>query len=111
MTAEYQALEARVAEVEQQIRHIAPAEISAVNYGLSLVHADTQYAREQLDIHRAALERQERRLDRHGELLGSISDRLDRHGEQLDRHGEQLAEILRRLPAAEAEGGTESDPS
>jgi hypothetical protein len=70
-----------------------------MNYAISLVHQDTQHMRETLDIHTAALERQERRLDRHGELLGSINDRLD-------RHGDALAEILRRLP-----GGPSNGPS
>jgi hypothetical protein len=95
VTADYAALEARVAELEQQLRHILPAKIDAVSYGLSLVHEDTRYLREQADIHGAALERQETRLDRHGELLGSLSDRLARHGELLE-------EILRRLPGGTA---------
>jgi hypothetical protein len=76
MTAEYAALEARVAELEQQLRHMLPAKIDAVSYGLGLVHADTQHIRETQDIHTAALERQETRLDRHGELLAEILRRL-----------------------------------
>jgi hypothetical protein len=99
MTADYTALEARVADLEQQMRHMLPAKIDAVSYAVSLVHEEMRYLREQSDIHGAALERQEARLDRHGELLGNISDRLDRHGELLDRHGELLEEILRRLPS------------
>lgn len=91
MTADYASLEARVAELEQQMRHILPAKIDAVSYGISLVHEDTRYLREQSDIHGAAMERQETRLDRHGEMLGSLSDRLARQGEVLE-------EILRRLP-------------
>jgi hypothetical protein len=92
MTADYAALEARVADLEQQMRHMLPAKIDAVSCAVSLVHEDTHYLREQGDIHGAALERQETRLDRHGELLGNISDRLDRHGELLE-------EILNRLPS------------
>jgi cell division protein FtsB len=90
VTADYASLEARVADLEQQMRHIIPAKIDAVSYGLSLVHEDTRYLREQSDIHGAALERQETRLDRHGELLGSLADRLARQGETLDRQGETL---------------------
>jgi hypothetical protein len=92
MTADYAALEARVADLEQQMRHMLPAKIDAVSYAVSLVHAEMRYLREQSDIHGSALERQETRLDRHGDLLGNISDRLDRHGELLE-------EILRRLPS------------
>ena len=88
MTADYAALEARVAELEHQVRHILPAKVDAVSYGVSLVHADTQHIRETQDIHTAALERQETRLDRHGEMLGMLAD--------------QVAEILRRLPAPPA---------
>jgi hypothetical protein len=95
MTADYAALEARVADLEQQMRHILPAKIDAVSYAVSLVHEDTRYLREQSDIHGAAMERQETRLDRHGEMLGSLSDRLARQGEVLE-------EILRRLPAEPA---------
>jgi hypothetical protein len=109
MTAGDPALEARVSELEQQVRHMLPFNINAVNYAVSLVHEDTRYLREQSDIHGAALERQEARLDRHGELLGGLSDRLDRQDTRLerqearlDRHGELLQEILRRLPSGPA---------
>jgi hypothetical protein len=74
--ADYAALEARVAELEQQVRHMLPAKIDAVGYGVGLVHADTQYIRETQDIHTAALGRMESRLDRHGEMLGEILRRL-----------------------------------
>jgi hypothetical protein len=74
MSADYAALEARVAELEQQMRHILPARIDAVAYGLSLVHEDLREFRGEM-----------------GERLGSIEIRLD-------RHGELLGEILRRLP-------------
>jgi DNA repair exonuclease SbcCD ATPase subunit len=115
MAADYAALEARVAELEQQIRHMLPAKVDVV----SLVHEDTRYLREQSDIHGAALQRLETRLDRHSDLLHQQSDRLqgletrlDRHSDQLhqqsdrlqgletrlDRHGDLLQEILRRLP-------------
>ncbi len=58
------------------MRHMPPAKIDAVSYGLGLVHADTQHIRETQDIHTAALERQETRLDRHGELVAEILRRL-----------------------------------
>jgi hypothetical protein len=76
MTADYAALEARVAELEQQVRHMLPAKVDAVSYGVSLVHEDTRYLREQSDIHGAALQRVETRLDRHGDLLQEILRRL-----------------------------------
>src|ERR1700733_16025496 len=105
MAADYAALEARVADLEQQMRHMLPAKVDAVSYAVSLVHEDTRYLREQSDIHGAALQRLETRLDRHGDLLHQHGDllqrvetRLDRHGDLLDRHGDLLQEILRRLP-------------
>jgi hypothetical protein len=62
MTADYAALEARVAELERQMRHVLPGKIDAANYALSLVHADTQAIRAQ--------------LGEHGELLQAILQRL-----------------------------------
>jgi SMC interacting uncharacterized protein involved in chromosome segregation len=76
MTADYAALEARVADLEQQMRPMLPAKIDAVSYAVSLVHEEMRYLREQSDIHGSALERQEIRLDRHGELLEEILRRL-----------------------------------
>lgn len=85
MTADYAALEARLAELEQQIRrHVLSAKVDAMS-------EDTRYLREQSDIHGAALERLETRLDPHRELLGSINARLDRQGELPE-------DILQRLP-------------
>lgn len=89
MTADYASLEARVHELEQQLRHMLPAKVDAVAYGLSLVHADTQAMREQ--------------LDGHGTGLASIERRLDRQAEVMTDHGHMLAEILRRLPDPAAE--------
>jgi hypothetical protein len=77
MPADYAALEARVAELEQQMRHILPAKVDAISYGLSVLHTEVR-----------------ERLDDQGE-------RLDRIELSLDQHGEMLAEILRRLPEAE----------
>jgi hypothetical protein len=76
MAADYAALEARVAELEQQMRHMLPAKVDAVSYAVSLVHEDTRYLREQSDIHGAALQRLETRLDRHSDLLQEILRRL-----------------------------------
>jgi hypothetical protein len=98
MAADYAALEARVAELEQQIRHMLPAKVDAVSYAVSLVHEDTRYLREQSDIHGAALQRLETRLDRHSDQLHQQSDRLQGLETRLDRHGDLLQEILRRLP-------------
>lgn len=76
MTADYAALEARVAELERQMRHVLPAKIDAANYAISLVHEDTQAIRE---------------------VLGY-------HSEQFERHGQMLGEILRRMPAGPING-------
>jgi hypothetical protein len=76
MAADYAALEARVAELEQQMRYMLPAKVDAVSYAVSLVHEDTRYLREQSDIHGAALQRLETRLDRHSDLLQEILRRL-----------------------------------
>lgn len=84
MAADYAALEARVAELEQQIRHVLPAKIDAVSYGLSLVHEDTRAIR-------AALADQ-------GLTLADHTAALDRHGAALAEHGDMLRAILRRLP-------------
>lgn len=71
MAADYAALEARVTELERQMRHVLLAKIDAVSYAVSLVHEDTR----------------------------AIRDTLTGHGEALARHGALLEEILRRLPA------------
>jgi hypothetical protein len=102
MTAEYAALEARVAELERQMRHVLPAKIDAVSFGVGLVHEEIRQVRETQDIHTAALERLETRLDRHGDLLGQHGDMLSHHGDMLSHHGDMLTEILRRLPKAPA---------
>ncbi len=81
MTADYAALEARVAELERQMRHVLPGKIDAVSYAVSLVHEDTRAIRD-------ALARQGEALNGHGEALAS--------------HGAMLEEILRRLPAEPA---------
>jgi hypothetical protein len=64
VAADYAALEARVAELEQQIRHVLPAKIDAASYGISLIHEDTRAIRET--------------QIRHGELLQEILRRLSR---------------------------------
>ena len=86
--ADYDALEARVAELEHQHRNELMVKLDAANYGVGLLHTDVQRLAETQDIHTAALERVETRLDRHGDLLG--------------QHSDMLAEILRRLPEAPA---------
>lgn len=95
MTADYEALEARVADLEQQVRHILPPKIDAVSYGVSILHAEM---RERLDDHGERLNRIELQLGQQGEQLGEHGARLDSIDSRLDRHGEMLAEILRRLP-------------
>jgi hypothetical protein len=71
MAADYAGLEARVAELEQQMRHIFPAKIDAVSYAVSPVHEDTR----------------------------AIRQGLTEHGAMLTEQGALLQEILRRLPA------------
>jgi hypothetical protein len=72
MTADdYAALEARVSELELQMRHILPSKIDALAYGLSLVHEDVRAIRETVEGH-------------------------DGRFDAVDR---SLAEILSRLPA------------
>jgi hypothetical protein len=46
MAADYAALEARVAELEHQMRHMLPAKTDAVAYGVSLLHEDVRAIRE-----------------------------------------------------------------
>lgn len=80
MAADYAALEARVAELEQQMRHILPARMDAMNFGISVLSDELRALRE------------------------DTSARFDRQDARLDRHGEMLQEILRRLPPAGAGG-------
>jgi len=87
MSADYAALEARVAELEQQIRHILPQKIDAVSFGLSVLHNDVREG-----------------FGDQGERLDRIELTLDQQREQLDNHGLMLTEILRRLP----EGGPDA---
>jgi uncharacterized coiled-coil protein SlyX len=96
MTADYAALEARVADLEQQMRHILPAKVDAISYGVGVMHADM---REQLGEHRERLARIELQLGQQGETLADHGRMLADHGRALDDHGRMLVEILRRLPA------------
>jgi len=106
MTADYAALEARVAELErqmQEVRHDLPARLDALGYGVGLLHQDLREFRAEtraaLDDQRAQLVSVNERLNRHGELLTSHSEQLAAIGDTLAGHGELLGEILRRLPA------------
>ncbi|MGO8959395.1 MAG: hypothetical protein ACLQFR_18815 [Streptosporangiaceae bacterium] len=96
MAADYAALEARVADLEQQMRHMLPGKVDAISYGVSVMHAEM---REQFGSQGERLDRIELRLGEHGERLDSIDQRLD-------SHGQMLTEILRRLP-----GGASNVPS
>ena len=89
MVADYPALEARVADLEQQVRHVLPAKIDATNFGISVLHEETRALREQTEA----------RFDRLETRLGGVETRLDGVDRRLDTHGEMLQEILRRLPA------------
>ena len=70
MASDYAALEARVAELEQQMRYMLPAKIDAVAYGVSILHEDVRVIRET--------------QTEHGMVLSDIRD--------------SLGEILRRMP-------------
>ena len=91
MTADWASLEARVTELEQQVRHVLPAKIDAVSYGLSLVHEDTRAIRAALADQGLTLADHGAALDRHGAALAE-------HGAALAEHGDMLRAILRRLP-------------
>lgn len=80
MAADYAALEARVAELEHQIRNVLPQKIDAVSYGVSVMHGEMT------------------------EQFGDVRERLGRIELAQDRQGEQLAEILRRLPGGPSNG-------
>jgi hypothetical protein len=75
MAADYDALEARVAEIEQQLRHILPAKIDAVSYGLGRLHGEVQ------------------------DFRGEMTEFRSETRIELERHRDLLEEILRRLPA------------
>ncbi len=92
--ADYAALEARVAELEHQMRHILPVKVDAVSFGVSVMHGEMT---EQFGQIGERLSRVELRLDEQGERLDGIDQRLD-------SHGEMLAEILRRLPGRPSNG-------
>ncbi len=95
MAADYAALEARVADLEQQIRHILPVKIDAMNFGISVLHQDARALREETE---ARFGQVETRLDGVETRLGGVETRLDGVDSRLDAHGEMLQEILRRLP-------------
>lgn len=106
-TADYAALEARVADPEHQLRNVLPAKTDAISYGVSVMHGEMT---EQFGEARE-------RTGRIELALGKVSDRLDGHDRRfdaidrrLDRHGEMLAEILRRLPGGTS-NGTSNRPS
>lgn len=110
MAADYTALEARVAELEHQMRNILPAKVDAISFGVSVMHGEMT---EQFGQMGERLGRIELQLGEHGDRLDSIDRRLDSHehrfdaiDRRLDSHGEMLTEILRRLP-----GGATNAPS
>ncbi len=78
--ADYTALEARVAELEQQIRHILPQKIDAIGFGISVMHGEMT------------------------EQFGDMRERLGRIELGQELQGEHLAEILRRLPGRPSNG-------
>jgi len=99
--ADYAALEARVTELEQQVRHILPAKVDAVSFGVSVLHGEMT---EQFGDVRERLGRLELGQERIGERLDSHDRRFDAIDQRLDSHGEMLSEILRRLPGRPSNG-------
>jgi hypothetical protein len=109
MAADYAALEARVAELEQQIRHILPVKIDAMNFGISVLHDEARAFREetgtrfdQLEARLGGVESKlggvESKLGGVESKLGGVESKLGGQDGRLDAHGEMLQEILRRLP-------------
>jgi hypothetical protein len=97
MTAgDYTALEARVAELEHQMRNILPAKVDSISYGLGVLHHEVT---EQFGDVRERLGRIELTQERQGDRLGRIELTQE-------RQSDQLAEILRRLT-----GGASNGPS
>lgn len=83
MAADFEALEARVAELEYQMRHILPAKMDAMNFGIGILNEDLRALREETAAR-----------------FGRLEARFDAQETRMDRHGELLQEILRRLPPA-----------
>jgi uncharacterized protein with von Willebrand factor type A (vWA) domain len=113
--ADYDALEARVAELEHQLRNVLTFKLDAVSYGVSVAHGEMTeqfgqvreqlgQAREQLGQAREQLGRIELTQELQGEHLAS-------HGQRFDSLDRQLAEILRRLPGGpgNAQAGAQDD--
>jgi hypothetical protein len=102
VTADYAGLEARVSELERQMKHELPYRIDAISFAVGLVHQDTVAMRATLDEHTARLDDIDTGLDRQAAQLDRQGGQLDDHTTQLGRHGEMLEEILRRLPPGPA---------
>lgn len=83
--ADYAALEARVAELEQQMRRVLPQKIDAIGFGVSVMHGEMT------------------------EQFGEMRERLGRMELRQERQGDQLAEILRRLPPGSSNGPAGGD--
>jgi hypothetical protein len=84
MTADYTALEARVNDLEKQVRCVIPPKIEALTYLVSIAHEDTRAIRAEVTSH--------------SETLASHSEILAGHSETLALHTEMLGQILQRLP-------------
>lgn len=79
MAADYEALEARVTELEHLVRNVLPPKVNAVACGLSLVHQDVRAVRDDVTAIRSV----------QGQHSAALADL-----------GRAVAEILRRLPPA-----------
>jgi hypothetical protein len=63
MAADYAALEARVADLENQMRNIIVHKVDAVAYAVSLVHEDVRATRDAVEGHGARFDALDRALD------------------------------------------------
>ena len=99
MTADYVELEARVAELERQGRHVLPAKIDAMNYAISLIHEDTRAIRQTQEAMAETLEAVREKQGTMEERQEAMRETQEAMREKQGEHGTMMEEILRRLPA------------
>jgi len=102
------ALEGRVDRVEDYLRHVLSHEVAAARGAIGLVHSDVQDLRSEVTLNGQLLDQVAAEVGtvarsqiEHGAALATLAGKVDGLGRKVDSHGEILAEILRRLPAAD----------